>query len=137
MKKALHVPHNTAGRAEKAAQRAASDNATGDSSATGGASNLLRPLPTPNGGITYERWRSKYVREYHGGLYVAHNAKHLLLPANAVTVSEVLLEVEPILAATGPATVADAPRDSCLPVTLGLPCSLTAASGSGFRLAAE
>jgi hypothetical protein len=46
-------------------------------------------LPAVHGAISYLRWRSKYVREYKGGLYVAYNGKHHETPYNAVTVSEV------------------------------------------------
>ena len=46
-------------------------------------------VPAVHGAISYLRWRSKYVREYRGGLYVAYNGKHHEMPHNAVTVSEV------------------------------------------------
>ena len=52
-------------------------------------SKAKRHLPAVDGVISYERWRSKYVREYRGGLYVAYNGKHHETPHNAVTVSEV------------------------------------------------
>ncbi len=47
--------------------------------------------PTAGEPISYERWRSKYVREYRAGLYVSYNGKHHEEPAHAVTVSEVCL----------------------------------------------
>ena len=52
-------------------------------------SKAKKHLPAVHGAITYQRWRSKYVREYKGGLYVAYNRNHNEAPYNAVTVSEV------------------------------------------------
>lgn len=48
-----------------------------------------KSLPAVDGGMTYQRWRSKYVREDCGGLYVSYNGKHNQEPSNAATVSEV------------------------------------------------
>lgn len=79
------------------------DSAAADGLLMGGAapppqprsSKGKKPLPAVSGAISYKRWRSKYVRTYQDGLYVAYNGKHREEPANAVTVSEVGPRYEP------------------------------------------